>query len=136
MASPVPARTPRGITFNNAARDCCRHFDNHFVHPAQNDKLHVHCHIKFCVKIKMLYFCIRSYFKTKSLMCVNSLINRKMCEKDCQEFGNLGILYKHTHTHTRSPISITTARAVVDKLQATISIVANVFLCLFNKIII
>ncbi len=35
-------------------------------------------------------------------MCVNSLINSVWLEKDCQEFGNLGILYKHTHTHTHT----------------------------------
>lgn len=32
-------------------------------------------------------------------MCVNSLIDKQMCEKGCQEFGGLGFLYIYTHTH-------------------------------------
>jgi hypothetical protein len=29
-------------------------------------------------------------------MCVNLLINKQMCKKDCQAFGSLGIFYNHT----------------------------------------
>ena len=32
-------------------------------------------------------------------MCVNSLNINVLFEKDRREFGGLGFLYKHTHTH-------------------------------------